>query len=39
MKQKESKKGLSDKQLVAKYDNGKIDLKKAIKPMLKKPVK
>ena len=31
-------KGLTDKELIAKYEQGKIDLKKAMKPVLKKPV-
>ena len=28
-------KGLSDAELVTKYESGKFDLKKALKPMLK----
>ena len=35
---KQPKKGLTDKQLIAKYEGGKIDLKRTIKPALK-PVK
>jgi len=27
-------KGLSDKELIAKYEAGKIDMKKALKPLL-----
>ena len=28
-------KGLSDAELIAKYENGKIDFKKVLKPVLK----
>jgi len=40
MKAKQPKpvKGLTDKELIAKYEQGKnIDLKKMLKPLLKKP--
>lgn len=36
-KKKHSKKGLSDAELVAKYEKGEIDLKKKLKKALKKP--
>jgi len=39
MKEGEVKKGLSDTELVEKYEKGKIDMKKLIKPMLKSPPK
>jgi hypothetical protein len=39
MKEGETKKGLSDTELIEKYEKGKIDLKKASKPMLKNPNK
>jgi hypothetical protein len=33
---KKKQKGLSDKELIAKYEAGKIDMGKALKPLLKK---
>lgn len=30
-------KGISDRELIKKYEAGKIDLKKVIKPLLKPP--
>lgn len=39
-KQQKPAKGLTDKELIAKYETGKnIDLKKMLKPLLKKPEK
>jgi len=35
MHKKQLKKGLSDKELVEKYENGKIDLKKTLKATVK----
>ena len=36
-KQPKKDKGLSDSELVSKYEAGKINLKKELKPLLKKP--
>ena len=36
MKPIKKQKGLSDKKLIQKYENGKIDFKKVAKPALKK---
>jgi hypothetical protein len=34
-KANKKQKGLSDTELIAKYENGKIDFKKVLKPVLK----
>ena len=34
---KKKTKGLSDAELIEKYESGKIDFVKVLKPMLKKP--
>ncbi len=39
MKEGQPKKGLSDTELIEKYEKGKIDIKKSVKPMLKNPNK
>lgn len=33
---KKKEKGLSDAELIKKYEAGKIDMKKALKPLIKK---
>jgi len=38
-KQPKEEKGLSDSELITKYEEGEIDMKKVLKPMLKKEVK
>lgn len=36
-KSKNLRKGLSDKELISKYEGGKIDMKKPLKRLLKTP--